>query len=167
MNMLTRKQEQGLKILERIVQSEYPFVVSLTLSKKHPFNTYESMLGIKLTIDPLTLSKYFNIPIGEKFINNPRLWKFYIDDSDDMSFVVHFFDEKYEDITGWRFNKQMEKFITIAYSQLPVNMRVNRYSNTPEDQIPSWALDSLHKPRTINIDSINIAKDSNIPQFDD
>jgi len=167
MNMLTRKQEQGLKILESIVQSEYPFVVSLTLSKKHPFNTYESMLGIKLTIDPLTLSKYFNIPIGEKFINNPRLWKFYIDDSDDMSFVVHFFDEKYEDITGWRFNKQMEKFITMAYSQLPVNMRVNRYSNTPEDQIPSWALDSLNKPRTINIDSINIAKDSNIPQFDD
>ena len=165
--MLTRKQEQGLKILESIVQSEYPSVVSLTLSKKHPFNSYESMLGIKLTIDPLTLSKYFNIPIGEKFINNPRLWKFYMDDSDDMSFVVHFFDEKYEDITGWRFNKQMEKFITMAYSQLPVNMRVNRYSNTPENQIPSWALDSLHKPRTINIDSINIAKDSNIPQFDD
>jgi hypothetical protein len=165
--MLTRKQEQGLKILESIVQSEYPFVVSLTLSKKHPFNTYESMLGIKLTIDPLTLSKYFDIPIADKFIENPRLWKFYVDDSDDISFVVHFFDDKYQDITGWRFNKEMEKFITKAYSQLPVNMRVNQYSNTPEDKIPEWALGALHKPRFINIDSINIAKDTNLPQYDD
>lgn len=165
--MLTRKQEQGLKILESIVQSEYPFVVSLTLSKKHPFNTYESMLGIKLTIDPLTLSKYFDIPIADKFIENPRLWKFYVDDSDDISFVVHFFDDKYQDITGWKFNKEMEKFITKAYSQLPVNMRVNQFSNTPEDKIPDWALGTLHKPRYINIDSINIAKDTNLPQYDD
>jgi hypothetical protein len=165
--MLTRKQEQGLKILESIVQSEYPFVVSLKLSNKHPLTSYETTMGIKLEIDPITLSKFLDIPLADKFIENPRLWKFYMDGYDPFSFVVHFFNDEYENITGWRFNQVMEKFISKAYTQLPVNMRVNRYSNTPEDQIPSWALDSLNKPRTINIDSINIAKDSNIPQFDD
>jgi hypothetical protein len=61
--MFTKKQEQGIKILESIVQSEFPFVVSLNVSDKHPLDVYPTILGITLDIDPITLSNILDIPV--------------------------------------------------------------------------------------------------------
>ena len=166
--MLTRKQQQGFKILESIVQSEYPFVVTLSPSFKHHPNTYATTFGVVLTIDPVTLSKYLDLPLAKKFTSSPYLWNYYLSiGGEDLGYVVHLFDDEYQDITGWKFNSKMESFINKAYSQLPSTMRVNIYSHHPEDEIPTWALGQMNSPRTLSIDNIMIAKDSNVPKYED
>jgi PleD family two-component response regulator len=162
--MLTRKQEQGLRILESIVQSEYPFVVSLSKSGKYELNDYSTSMGIKLEIDPITLSKYVGLPFANKFKENPSLWDYYMRD-DELLFVLHLFEDKHQDKMGWKFNKGMEEFITQAYSQLPTNMRVNMYSHSREYDIPDWANGMLHTPRSISIDRFYLAPDSTRPNF--
>ena len=164
--MLTKKQEQGLNILESIVQSEYPFVVSLSKSGKYSLSEYGTTMGIKLEIDPTTLSKYVGLPFAKKFYDNPNLWNYYMRD-DELLFVLHLFEDEHQDIMGWKFNKGMEEFITKAYSQLPTNMRVNVYSTTPEYDIPGWATGMLHTPRSISIDRFYLAPDSTRPKFED
>ena len=164
--MLTKKQEQGLRILESIVQSQYPFVVSLSKSDRYPLDHYATSMGIKLEIDPITLSKYVGLPFKDKFKDNPNLWDFYMRD-DDLSFILHLFEDEHQDKMGWKFNKGMEEFITQAYSQLPANMRVNIYSDTPEYDIPDWAKGMLHTPRSISIDRFYLAPDSTRPNFED
>lgn len=162
--MLTRKQQQGIKILESIVQSEFPFVVSLDLSTKYPLSDYATTMGVKMEIDPVTLSKFLDIPFNKKFDENPTLWTYYIGEKGiEIAFLMHFFDDEYQEETGWKFNNKMEAFITKAYSQLPSNMRINIYSHSPENEIPDWALGKLNNPRAISIDKFSIAKDSNIP----
>ena len=164
--MLTKKQEQGLRILESIVQSEYPFVVSLSKSDRYSLEQYASTMGIVLEIDPTTLSKFVGLPFKKKFYDNPNLWDYYMRD-DNLSFILHLFEDEHQDILGWKFNKGMEEFITKAYSQLPTNMRVNIYSTTPEYDIPGWATGMLHTPRSISIDRFYLAPDSTRPKFED
>lgn len=164
--MLTRKQKQGLRILESIVQSEYPFVVSLSKSDKYPLTEYATTMGVILEIDPITLSKYVGLPFAKKFKETPSIWDYYMRD-DDLSFILHLFEDEHQDKMGWKFNKGMEKFITQAYSQLPTNMRVNIYSTNPEYDIPSWAKGMLHTPRSISIDRFYLAPDSRRPNFED
>ena len=72
--MLTKKQQQGIKILESIVQSEYPFVVSLRVSEKIPLDVYPTMMGIILEIDPITLSNILDIPFHKKFKDGESTW---------------------------------------------------------------------------------------------
>lgn len=164
--MLTKKQEQGLRILESIVQSQYPFVVSLSKSGKYELNDYATSMGIKLEIDPITLSKYVGLPFAKKFKETPTLWDIYMRD-DDLLFVLHLFEDEHQDKMGWKFNKGMEEFITRAYSQLPTNMRVNMYSHSPDYDIPDWANGMLHNPRSISIDKFYLAPDSTRPDFED
>jgi len=164
--MLTRKQEQGLRILESIVQSQYPFVVSLSKSDRYPLSEYATTMGIKLEIDPITLSKYVDLPFNKKFKETPSIWDYYMNDTD-LSFILHLFEDEHQVKMGWKFNKGMEEFITQAYSQLPTNMRVNIYSDTPDYDIPDWARRMLHSPRTISIDRFYLAKDSTRPNFED
>ena len=164
--MLTKKQEQGLRILESIVQSQYPFVVSLSKSGKYPLDHYTTSMGIKLEIDPITLSKYVGLPFAKKFKETPKLWDLYMRD-DELLFVLHLFEDKHQDKMGWKFNKGMEEFITQAYSQLPANMRVNMYSHNPDYDIPDWAKGLLHTPRSISIDKFYLAQDSTRPDFED
>jgi hypothetical protein len=163
--MLTRKQEQGLRILESIVQSQYPFVVSLSKSDKYRLDEYATTMGIILEIDPTTLSKYVDLPFNEKFKETPSIWDYYMKD-DDLSYILHLFGDEHQDKMGWKFNRDMEEFITQAYSQLPTNMRVNIYSNSPEYDIPSWARSMSHSPRTISIDRFYFAPDSTRPNFE-
>jgi PleD family two-component response regulator len=163
--MLTKKQEQGLRILESIVQSQYPFVVSLSKSGKYELNDYATSMGIKLEIDPITLSKYVGLPLAKKFKETP-IWDLYMRD-DELLFVLHLFEDKDQDKMGWKFNKGMEEFITQAYSQLPTNMRVNMYSHSPDYDIPDWANGMLHTPRSISIDKFYLAPDSTRPNFED
>jgi hypothetical protein len=164
--MLTRKQEQGLRILESIVQSEYPFVVSLSKSDKYPLDEYATTMGIILEIDPTTLSKYLGLPFNKKFKETPSIWDYYMND-DDLSYILHLFEDEHQHELGWQFNKGMDDFITKAYSQLPTNMRVNIYSDTPDYDIPDWARRWLHSPRSITIDRFFLAKDSTRPNFED
>ena len=166
--MLTRKQEQGLRILESIVQSEYPFVVSLNVSDKNPLDLYPTILGVTLDIDPITLSNILEIPFDKKFRDRPNMWDYYSSKEIDMAYIIHLFPDEYHDITGYKFNNKMEEFMTQAYSQLPSTMRVNTYNTTPEYDIPDWVRRNLNSPRNINIDEFYIAKDSNRPtKFDD
>ena len=164
--MLTKKQEQGLRILESIVQSQYPFVVSLSKSDRYSLSEYATTMGIILEIDPTTLSKYVGLPFNKKFKETPSIWDYYMNDTD-LSFILHLFEDEHQDKMGWKFNKGMEDFITKAYSQLPTNMRVNIYSDTPDYHIPDWARRMLHSPRTISIDRFYLASDSTHPNFED
>jgi hypothetical protein len=165
MSMLTRKQEQGIRILESIVQSEYPFVVSLKVSDK-PLDIYPSILEVELEIDPITLSNVLDIPFDIKFKSN-EVWGYYSGKDSNLSYVVHLFPEEYNEITGYRFNNKIEDFMTKAYTQLPTTMRINSYSTTPDDLIPDWAK-RLNLPRNFNIGKFYIAQDSNKPtRFED
>ena len=164
--MLTRKQEQGLKILESIVQSEYPFVVSLSKSDRYSLSEYATTMGIMLEIDPTTLSKFVGLPFAKKFKETPSIWDYYMRDRD-LSYVLHLFEDEHQHVLGWKFNKGMEEFITKAYSQLPTNMRVNIYSDSPEYDIPGWARKTLHSPRSLTIDRFFLAPDSKRPKFED
>ena len=164
--MLTRKQEQGIKILESIVQSEYPFVVSLTISERK-LDVWPTMINVTLEIDPITLSNFVDIPFGKKF-KEPHIWDFYSGDKSEMGYLVHLFPDQYSDEMGWKYNHKMDEFMTKVYSQLPVNMRINVYNTSPEDEIPSWALARPTSPRTINTERFYIAKDSKRPtRFED
>ena len=166
--MLTRKQEQGLKILESIIQSEYPFVVSLRLSNKHPLDEYPTMLGVALDIDPITLSIIYDIPFNKKFKDNQSMWNYYASKESEMSYVLHLFPDEYHDITGYKFNNKMEEFMSKVYTQFPPNMRVNVYNTTPEDMVPDWARRNMNSPRNITIDKFYIVEDSNRPtRFED
>ena len=162
MSMLTRKQEQGIRILESIVQSEYPFVVSLKVSDI-PLDIYPSMLSVELEIDPITLSKIYDLPFDDRF-KSDITWEWYAGKGSDLSYLVHLFPEEYHEEFGWRYNNKMEDFMSQAYTQLPPTMRVNSYNTTPEDQIPDWALryKSGH-PRKITIDKFRIVDDSKRP----
>lgn len=162
--MLTKKQEQGLRILESIVQSQYPFVVSLSKSDRYSLDEYASTMGIKLEIDPITLSKYVDLPFANKFKESPSIWDFYMRD-DDLSFILHLFEDEHQDKMGWKFNSRIEEFITKAYSQLPANMRVNMYSHSSDYDIPDFAKGMLHTPRSISIDRFYLAPDSTRPNF--
>jgi hypothetical protein len=164
--MLTRKQEQGLKILESIVQSQYPFVVSLSKSDRYKLDEYATSMGIKLEIDPTTLSKYVGLPFNKKFKEVPYMWGHYMRE-DDLSYILHLFGDEHQNEMGWKFNKGMEDFITQAYSQLPTNMRVNIYSDSPDYDIPDWARRTLHSPRSLTIDRFFLAPDSKPPNFED
>ena len=164
--MLTRKQEQGIRILESIVQSEFPFVVSLSVSDK-PLDIYPSILGVVLEIDPITLSNVLDIPFDIKF-KSDQVWKWYSGKESNLSYMVHLFPEEYNEITGYRFNNKIEEFMTKAYSQLPTTLRVNSYNTTPEDLIPDWAKRLPSSPRNINIERFYIVQDSNKPtRFED
>ena len=164
--MLTRKQEQGLRILESIVQSQYPFVVSLSKSDRYRLDEYGTTMGIKLEIDPTTLSKFVGLPFAKKFKETPSIWDYYMRDRD-LSYILHLFEDEYQHVLGWQFNKGMDDFITKAYSQLPTNMRVNIYSDSPDYDIPGWARKTLHSPRTLTIDRFFLAPDSKPPKFED
>ena len=164
--MLTRKQEQGLRILESIVQSQYPFVVSLSKSDRYSLSEYATTMGIILEIDPITLSKYLGLPFAKKFKETPSIWDYYMNDRD-LSYILHLFEDEHQHELGWQFNKGMDEFITKAYSQLPTNMRVNIYSDTPEYDIPDWARRALHSPRSLTIDRFYLAPDSTRPNFED
>jgi hypothetical protein len=164
--MLTRKQEQGLRILESIVQSEYPFVVSLTIAD-NKLDAWPTMINVTLEIDPITLSNFIDIPFANKF-KEKHMWDFYSGDNSEMSYLVHLFPDEYSGEMGWKFNHMMDDFMTKAYSQLPVNMRINVYNTSPEDEIPGWALSRSTSPRTINTERFYIAKDSKRPtRFED
>ena len=164
--MLTRKQEQGLRILESIVQSQYPFVVSLSKSDRYSLSEYATTMGIMLEIDPTTLSKYLGLPFAKKFKETPSIWDYYMRDRD-LSYILHLFEDEHQHVLGWQFNKGMDDFITKAYSQLPTNMRVNIYSDSPDYDIPGWARKTLHSPRTLTIDRFFLAPDSKPPKFED
>ena len=164
--MLTRKQEQGLRILESIVQSQYPFVVSLSKSDRYSLSEYATTMGIILEIDPITLSKYVGLPFAKKFKETPSIWDYYMNDRD-LSYILHLFEDEHQHVLGWQFNKGMDDFITKAYSQLPTNMRVNIYSDTPEYDIPDFVKGMLHTPRSISIDRFYLAPDSTRPNFED
>jgi hypothetical protein len=164
--MLTRKQEQGLKILESIVQSEYPFVVSLSKSDRYRLDEYATSMGIKLEIDPTTLSKFVGLPFAKKFKETPNIWDYYMRDRD-LSYILHLFEDEHQHVLGWQFNKGMDDFISKAYSQLPTNMRVNIYSDSPDYDIPDWARRTLHSPRSLTIDRFFLAPDSKPPKFED
>jgi hypothetical protein len=164
--MLTRKQEQGIRILESIVQSQYPFVVSLTIAD-NKLEAWPTMLNVTLEIDPITLSNFVDIPFAKKF-KEQHIWDFYSGDKSDMSYLVHLFPDEYSGEMGWKFNHMMDEFMSQAYSQLPVTMRINVYNTSPENEIPSWALARSTSPRSINIERFYIAKDSKRPtRFDD
>jgi PleD family two-component response regulator len=164
--MLTKKQEQGLKILESIVQSEYPFVVSLSKSDRYRLDEYATSMGIKLEIDPTTLSKFVGLPFAKKFKETPSIWDYYMRDRD-LSYILHLFEDEHQHVLGWQFNKGMDDFISKAYSQLPTNMRVNIYSDSPDYDIPDWARRTLHSPRSLTIDRFFLAPDSKPPKFED
>ena len=164
--MLTRKQEQGIRILESIVQSEFPFVVSLSVSDKS-LDIYPSILGVVLEIDPITLSNVLDIPFDIKF-KSDQVWGYYSGKESNLSYIVHLFPEEYNEITGYRFNNKIEEFMTMAYSQLPTTLRVNSYNTTPEDLIPDWAKRLPSSPRNINIEKFYIVEDSKRPtRFED
>jgi PleD family two-component response regulator len=164
--MLTKKQEQGIKILESIVQSEYPFVVSLSKSDRYRLDEYATTMGIKLEIDPTTLSKFVGLPFAKKFKETPSIWDYYMRDRD-LSYILHLFEDEHQHVLGWQFNKGMDDFISKAYSQLPTNMRVNIYSDSPDYDIPYWARRTLHSPRSLTIDRFFLAPDSKPPKFED
>lgn len=162
MNMLTRKQQQGIKILESIVQSEYPFVISLKVDNtEEELLRWPTTLSVSLEIDPITLRNILDIPFDKKF-KERHSWNYYTGDKSNLTYLVHFFPDEYHDITGFRFNAKMEDFMSKVYTQLPANLRVNVYNLTPEDEIPSWAL-GKQQPRSINIGNFTVVPDVSDP----
>ena len=169
--MLTKKQQQGIKILESIVQSEYPFVVSLKVSDRNPLDLYPTMMGVILYIDPITLSNMLDIPFHKKFKDGESTWDhwgYYVSKESELTYILHLFPDEYHDITGYKFNNKIEEFMSQVYTQLPTNMRVNVYNTTPDYDIPDWARRNMNSPRTITIDRFYIVEDSNRPtRFED
>jgi hypothetical protein len=169
--MLTKKQQQGIKILESIVQSEYPFVVSLKVSDRNPLDLYPTMMGVILYIDPITLSNILDIPFHKKFKDGESTWDhwgYYVSKESELTYILHLFPDEYHDITGYKFNNKIEEFMSQVYTQLPTNMRINVYNTSPEYDIPDWARRHMNSPRTITIDRFYIVEDSNRPtRFED
>ena len=106
MNMLTRKQQQGIKILESIVQSEYPFVVSLSIVE-NKLDAWPTMINVILEIDPITLSNFVDIPFDSKF-RSDRIWDFYSGGDSEMGYLVHLFPDEYSGEMGWKYNHMMD-----------------------------------------------------------
>jgi hypothetical protein len=58
---------------------------------------------------------------------------------DDLSYILHLFEDEHQHDWGGSLTKVWMTSLLKAYSQLPTNMRVNIYSDTPDYDIPDWA----------------------------
>lgn len=132
--MITNKQEQGFRILNSIVVSEFPFIKKVEPKMEDLFK-WAFSFDVVLHIDILVLSKILGIELSEKFKNmDKEKLKMLISDwnSWSLSYVYHFFNEDYNEELGNKFNKNLETFMKRVYSQLPKDLRINEYENHPE-----------------------------------
>lgn len=152
--MLTNKQEQGFKILNTIVVSEFPFIKKIEPVKEDLFK-WAFSFDVILHIDVKKLSKNLGIELSEKFkYMDDKTLKMKIDDwnSWNFSYVYHFFDKSFEEELGNNFNRKISDFMSTAYKQLPKDFRINIYENHLSKDDPFVIRTAnFNDPKTIDI----------------
>jgi hypothetical protein len=153
--MITNKQEQGFKILNSIVVSEFPFIKKVE-PRMDDLYKWAFSFDVILHIDILVLSKILDIELSERFSNmDKEKLKMLISDwnSWNLSYVYHFFKKDYDEELGNKFNKKLETFMSRLYSQLPKDLRINEYENHP-DRNKSELHKTFNSSKTIEINKM-------------
>jgi hypothetical protein len=153
--MITNKQEQGFKILNSIVVSEFPFIKKVEPIMDDLYK-WAFSFDVILHIDILVLSKILDIELSERFSNmDKEKLKMLISDwnSWNLSYVYHFFKKDYDEELGNKFNKKLETFMSRLYSQLPKDLRINEYENHP-DRNKSELHKTFNSSKTIEINKM-------------
>ena len=64
--MITNKQEQGFKVLNNVVTTEFPFIKKIVPQKENVY-LWSYSFEVDLHINLLELQKYVGMPFSEKF----------------------------------------------------------------------------------------------------
>ena len=129
---MTPKQKMGWKILISIVRKKYPYIKDLLIP--YSIYQYDSMMSIDIVFDLNDLYRMYKVGPPDYYKDSPFL---YSSLNEEGSYLMRYMDEKYDHMFGSTFNKKLEEYITLAYSSLPPDMRVNQYeaTNDPEDSL--------------------------------
>ena len=135
---MTPKQKMGWKILISIVRKKYPYIKDLPIP--YSIYQYDSMMSIDIVFDLNDLYRMYKVGPPENYKEFPFLYSTL---NEEGSYLLRYVDEQYDHMFGSVFNKKLEEYITMAYSSLPPDMRVNQYEsiNDPEDSLQyRWRL---------------------------
>ena len=129
---MTPKQKMGWKILISIVRKKFPYIKDLLIP--YSIHMYDSMMSIDIVFDLNDLYRIYKVGPPEKYKEFPFL---YDSLNDEGSYLLRYVDDQYDHMFGSTFNKKLEEYITLAYSSLPPDMRVNQYEaiNPTEDTL--------------------------------
>jgi len=151
--MITNKQEQGFKVLNNVVRTEFPFIKKIVPQKENLYH-WSYSFDVDLHINLLELSKFVGIPLSEKFkeMSIEKLKDILFDYNKwTLSYVSHFFDDS-DEILGHLFNRKIEEYMFKVYSQLPKQFRINCYENHPKkDEVIDLLRDTFEDPKKVTI----------------
>jgi len=151
--MITNKQEQGFRMLNSVVTTEFPFIKKIVPQKENVYRWIYSF-DVDLHINIFELQKYVGIPFSEKFkemdiekledvIFNWNKWG--------LSYIAHFFDD-IDDSLGYKFNRKIEEYMFKVYSQLPKQFRINCFENHPKkDEVEDYLKRAFEEPKKVGI----------------
>lgn len=154
--MITNKQEQGFKILNGIVTSEFPFIKKVIPIEEEVYK-WSFSFDVILHIDILLLSKFLGLELSERFrYMDKKTFNMIIEEWNTwgLSFVYHFFEKDYEPELANDFNKKIENFMFRAYSQLPKDFRINVYEGRPKQEKDSLVYVDFNEPKRPDIGKI-------------
>jgi hypothetical protein len=154
--MITNKQEQGFKILNGIVTSEFPFIKKVIPIEEGVY-TWSFSFDVILHIDILLLSKFLGLELSERFrYMDKKTFNMVIEEWNTwgLNFVYHFFEKNYEPELSNDFNKKIENFMFRAYSQLPKDFRINVYEGRSKQEKDSLDYIDFNEPKKPDIGKI-------------
>ena len=153
---MTPKQKMGWKILISIVRKKFPYIRDLLIP--YPIHMYDSMMSIDIVFDLNDIYRIYKVGPPEHYKEFPFL---YDSLNDEGSYLLRYVDDQYDHMFGSTFNKKLEEYITLAYSSLPPDMRVNQYESITDPE------DSLQYRWKIKRDTTRINLHRFLPIFDE
>jgi hypothetical protein len=129
---MTPKQKIGFKVLISIVRKKFPYIKDLLIP--YPIHMYDSMMSIDIVFDVNDMYRMYKVGPPEHYKEFPFLYNSL---NGEGSYLLRYVDDQYDHMFGNTYNKKLEEYITLAYSSLPPDMRVNQYeaTNDPEDSL--------------------------------
>ncbi len=153
---MTPKQKMGWKILISIVRKKFPYIKDLLIPYR--IYMYDSMMSVNIVFDLNNLYRIYKVGPPEHYKELPFL---YATLNEEGSYLLRYVDEQYDHMFGSTFNRKLEEYITLAYSSLPPDMRVNQYESITDPE------DSLQYRWKIKRDTTRINLHRFIPIFDE
>jgi hypothetical protein len=154
--MITNKQEQGFKVLNSVVTTEFPFIKKIVPQRENVYHWIYSF-DVDLHINLLELSKYVGMPFSEKFkdMDIEKLRDVMFDwNKWGLSYVSHFFDD-IDDSLGYKFNRKIEEYMFKVYSQLPKEFTINCHENHPKkDEVMDLLKHTFEEPKKVGIGNV-------------
>jgi hypothetical protein len=119
---------------------------------------YDSMMSVDIVFDLNDIYRIYKVGPPEHYKEFPFL---YATLNEEGSYLLRYVDDQYDHMFGSTFNKKLEEYITLAYSSLPPDMRVNQYESITDPE------DSLQYRWKIKRDTTRINLHRFIPIFDE